>query len=89
MCTVVEQGTGTFPPGSVVTYSPPGAASPGVTITSDTATTVTINNDFSGLVVQTESSRSPRSWCCRLRRVSPCPPATPPTSPAMTVPTPR
>jgi uncharacterized protein DUF5979 len=55
VCTVEEQGTVIFPPGSVVTYSPPGAASPGVTINSDTNTTVTINNDFSGLAVQTVS----------------------------------
>ena len=54
-CNVVEQGTATFPAGSVVTYTPAGAASPGVTITADTNTTVTINNDFSGLVVQTVS----------------------------------
>jgi Domain of unknown function (DUF5979) len=55
LCTVDEQGTAIFPPGSVVTYSPPGAADPGVTITSDTNTTVTINNDFSALAVQTVS----------------------------------
>ena len=56
VCTVVEQNTESFPPGSVVTYDPPGAATDGVTIPEGEAgVTVTVTNDFSGVEVLTAS----------------------------------
>src|SRR5690606_24633290 len=47
-CTVVEATDG-FPDGSVVTYSP----SQTVTIVEDETVTVTVENDFSGVEIQT------------------------------------
>jgi hypothetical protein len=47
-CTVTEQDTGAFPPGSHVSYSP----SQTVTISGSEGVTVTITNDFSGIAVQ-------------------------------------
>ena len=55
VCTVVEQGSLTFPPGSTVSYTPTGADNPGVTIVADTVATVTITNNFSAVTIQTES----------------------------------
>src|SRR5262249_8927301 len=52
VCTVVEQNTNTFPPGTRVTYTPSGADNPGVTIQANTTATVTVTNDLSGLVIQ-------------------------------------
>ena len=52
VCTVVEQNTSTFPPGTKVTYTPPGADNPGITIQANTVATVTVTNDLSGLVIQ-------------------------------------
>jgi Domain of unknown function (DUF5979) len=49
-CTVVEQNP---PSDAVVTYSPPGANTTGVTITSASAVEVTITNDFSKAPVET------------------------------------
>ena len=58
VCTVVEQDTGSFPPGSLVTYEPAEAPSPGVTIPGGPAgVSVTVTNDFSGIAVQTASLR--------------------------------
>ena len=57
-CTVVEQTTGTFPPGTVVSYDPAGADTPpGVTIGDATGVVVTITNDFSGLTPQSGNLR--------------------------------
>ena len=53
VCTVVEQDTGTFPPGTVVTYTPPGAPTTGVTIGAETGIVVDIVNDFSDIEVRT------------------------------------
>src|SRR5262249_16893914 len=50
-CTVVEPNTSTFPCGPKVTYPPPGADTPGVTIQANTTATVTVTNDLSGLVI--------------------------------------
>ena len=47
VCTVVEQGTGSFPAGTVVTYDPVGADTPGVTIGATGGVVVNIVNDFS------------------------------------------
>jgi hypothetical protein len=55
ICTVVEQNTGSFPAGTVVTYNPTGANTTGVTITATTAVAVSITNDFSATAVQTGS----------------------------------
>jgi hypothetical protein len=49
VCTVVEQGVSSFPPGTVVTYDPPGADTTGVTIGDTAPVEVTITNDFSGV----------------------------------------
>lgn len=57
VCTVVEQGVGDLPPGTVVTYSPAGADSTGVVIGTDEAVTVTVTNDLSGVEVQTGQVR--------------------------------
>ena len=46
LCTVAENTSG-LPPGTVVSYEPPEAATTGVTITSNTAVEVNITNDFS------------------------------------------
>jgi len=51
VCTVVEQGTGSFPAGTVVTYDPAGADTPGVTIGATGGVVVNIVNDFSGTAV--------------------------------------
>jgi hypothetical protein len=57
-CTVVEQNTGSFPAGTVVTYTPPEAAvPPGVEIGPNGGVTVTVTNDFSGVAVQTGTVR--------------------------------
>jgi hypothetical protein len=54
VCTVVEQNTGSFPPGTVVTYDPVGANTTGVTIPANgAAVRVNITNDFSGDPLQT------------------------------------
>jgi hypothetical protein len=47
VCTVVEQDTSSFPPGTVVSYDPPEAPSPGVTIGAGDGVEVTITNEFS------------------------------------------
>jgi len=47
VCTVVEQDTGSFPPGTTVSYDPPGADDPGVTVSSGSGVEVTITNEFS------------------------------------------
>ena len=47
LCTVVEQDTGSFPPGTTVSYDPPGADDPGVTVSSGSGVEVTITNEFS------------------------------------------
>jgi hypothetical protein len=53
VCTVVEQGTSGFDPATVVTYTPTGADTTGVTIPdSQTGVTVQISNDFSAAPVQ-------------------------------------
>jgi hypothetical protein len=52
VCTVVEQNPSSLPPGAVVSYTPPGADTAGVTIEADAAVTVTVTNDRSGLAVQ-------------------------------------
>ena len=49
VCTVVEQDTGSFPPGTLVTYDPAGADTTGVTIGSTTGSEVTITNEFSNV----------------------------------------
>jgi hypothetical protein len=46
---VVEQDTGSFPPSSSVSYTPPGADTTGVTIVASAALSVTITNDFASL----------------------------------------
>jgi hypothetical protein len=51
-CTVVEQDTGSFPTGTVVSYSPAGADSTGVLVDADATTAVTITNDFTGVQLQ-------------------------------------
>jgi Domain of unknown function (DUF5979) len=56
ICTVVEQGTATFPDGSVVTYVPAGAPTDGVEIPEGEAGVVVgVVNDFSNVEVQTGS----------------------------------
>jgi Domain of unknown function (DUF5979) len=57
VCTVVEQNTGTFPPGSSVSYTPTGADTTGVTIGANVGVTVTITNDFNGLTPQSGNLR--------------------------------
>jgi hypothetical protein len=53
-CTVVEQGTGSFPGGTTVSYEPAGAdTAPGVTIGATTGTVVEITNDLSGVALRT------------------------------------
>jgi Domain of unknown function (DUF5979) len=52
ICTVVEQNTGDFPPGAVVTFDPAGVDSTGVVMPADPGVIVTITNDFSGLTPQ-------------------------------------
>ncbi len=49
VCTVVEQDTGSFPPGTVVTYDPAGVENTGVTIASTSGVEVTITNEFSNV----------------------------------------
>jgi hypothetical protein len=51
-CTVVEQNSGSFPTGAVVTYVPTGADDPGVTIAGGVGVVIGIVNDFSGIGVQ-------------------------------------
>jgi hypothetical protein len=57
VCTVVENETNTFPPGTVVTYNPTGADTTGVTIGDTSGVSVTIDNDFTGIEVQTGTLR--------------------------------
>ena len=52
VCTVVEQGTGAFPDGSVVSYSPAGADAPGVTIGAGAGVVIDVINDFSAVEVR-------------------------------------
>ena len=51
-CTVVEQNSGSFPAGAVVTYVPADADDPGVTIAGGVGVVIGIVNDFSGVAVQ-------------------------------------
>jgi hypothetical protein len=53
VCTVVEQGTGSFPPGTKVTYDPSGADTPGVTTGGTGPVIVNVTNDFSGVASKT------------------------------------
>jgi Domain of unknown function (DUF5979) len=55
VCTVVEQGTDTFPDGTVVAYLPPTAPNPGVEIGEGPGAIVAVVNDFSGVEVLTGS----------------------------------
>jgi hypothetical protein len=55
VCTVVEQGTDTFPDGTVVTYIPAGAPTEGVVIDEGAGVVVGVVNDFSNVEVQTGS----------------------------------
>jgi hypothetical protein len=57
VCTVVEQSSATFPPGSAVVYDPVGADAPGVTIGGEAGVTVSIINDFSNTPVATATVR--------------------------------
>lgn len=52
VCTVTELDTGSFPAGSVVTYTPPEAATTGVVIDGTDGVEVAVTNDFSGVEVQ-------------------------------------
>jgi LPXTG-motif cell wall-anchored protein len=52
LCTVVEQNTGDFPPGSAVSVTPPEASQQGVEIVANTGVQVKVINDFSGVAVQ-------------------------------------
>src|SRR5205823_9518789 len=65
--TVVEQNTVSFPPGSSVSCTPQGTDTTGVTIVTDARATVTITNDFSGLVPQSANVRG-------VKAVLPAPP---------------
>jgi hypothetical protein len=56
-CIVTE--TTTLPTGTMVTYTPTGANTTGVTITADTQVTVTIKNDFTGVQVAPETVVTP------------------------------
>jgi hypothetical protein len=49
VCTVVEQDTGSFPPGSTVTYDPVGADTTGVTVGAGAGVEVTITNEFTNV----------------------------------------
>ena len=51
-CTVVEQNSGSFPAGAVVTYVPADADDPGVTIAGGVGVVIGIVNNFSGVAVQ-------------------------------------
>lgn len=51
VCTVVED-TASLPPGTVVTYTPTGVDTTGVTVVGNASVDVTITNDFSGLTPQ-------------------------------------
>jgi len=60
VCTVVEQNTGSFPVGTIVTYDPADAATDGVTIPdSEVGVTVQITNDFSGVEILPETVVTP------------------------------
>jgi hypothetical protein len=51
VCTVVEQNTGSLPAGAVVSYTPAGADTTGITISGSAAAEVSITNDFSNVSV--------------------------------------
>jgi hypothetical protein len=51
VCTIVEQDTGSFPAGTVITYDPVGADTTGVTIGASSGVIVSIVNDFSATAV--------------------------------------
>ena len=52
MCTDVEHDTNTLPAGTVMTYTPVGADTTGVTATGNTGVTVTIRTNLFGIAVQ-------------------------------------
>jgi hypothetical protein len=51
VCTVVEQNTATFPAETIVSYTPAGANTTGITVTGGTAAAVSITNDVSGIAL--------------------------------------
>ena len=57
ICTVIEQDTASFPTPNSVSYTPPGADTTGVTITAETAVSVSITNDFSAVPPATGNVR--------------------------------
>jgi hypothetical protein len=51
VCTVAEQNTATLPTGTIVSYTPAGVDTAGMTVTGGTAAAVSITNDVSGIAL--------------------------------------